>query len=249
MILRQVRRLRLQRRFEMSQSIQLALAQIQRQISQACESAGRSSSEVELIAVTKTFDASVIRQAYDLGLRQFGENKVQELLDKTPELPSDIRWHMIGRLQTNKVKMIIGQTALIHSLDRVELFEKIASEARKKNLDSVECLLQLNVSGEASKAGFSPEEAEQFLNGYDFSSAVKIKGLMTMAPLTEDQNVIRAVFKSAHMLFKKWKEKFPQHAWQHLSMGMSGDYTIAIEEGATLVRIGTAIFGHRPQVV
>jgi len=229
----------------MSQSIQSALAEIHKNIRQACDSAGRSSSEVELIAVTKTFDATVIRQAYDLGLRQFGENKVQELLDKRPELPSDIRWHMIGRLQTNKVKMIVGKTALIHSLDRVELFEKITSEARKISLDSVECLLQLNVSGEASKAGFSPEEAERFLSEYDFSSAVKIKGLMTMAPLTEDQNTIRSVFKAAHALFKKWKEKFPQHAWKHLSMGMSGDYTIAIEEGATLVRIGTAIFGTR----
>ncbi len=233
----------------MSHSIQSALTEIQENIIHACESSGRSASEVELIAVTKTFDASVIRQAYDLGLRQFGENKVQELLEKRPELPADIRWHMIGRLQTNKVKMIVGKTALIHSLDRVELFEKIASEARKINLDSVECLLQLNVSGEASKAGFSPEEAEQFLGEYDFSSAVKIKGLMTMAPLTEDQSAIRAVFKSAYTLFKKWKEKFPQHAWQHLSMGMSGDYKIAVQEGATLVRIGTAIFGHRPQVV
>lgn len=231
----------------MSALIQNNWENIQARVKKACDAAGRMPAEVEVIAVTKTFDAGVVRQAYDLGLRQFGENKVQELLDKKVSLPSDSRWHMIGRLQTNKVKMILGQTALIHSLDRTELFDKILNEAEKQKMNSVECLLQVNISGEATKAGFTPEQAGLFLDSLKSGSPVRIAGLMTMAPLTENRDEIRAVFKKARELFVKWKKEFPENPWKHLSMGMSGDYEIAVEEGATLVRIGTALFGNRPQ--
>jgi len=233
----------------MSASIQDAWQNIQTRIKKACEVSGRAPSEVEVVAVTKTFNTEVVRQAYDLGLRQFGENKVQELLDKKVSLPSDSRWHMIGRLQTNKVKMVLGQTALIHSLDRTELFDKILSEAEKQKIGSVECLLQVNISGEATKAGFTPKQAALFLGGLQSGSPVRIAGLMTMAPLTENRDEIRAVFRKARELFSEWKKEFPENPWKHLSMGMSGDYEIAVEEGATLVRIGTALFGHRTGMV
>ncbi|HCM42109.1 MAG TPA: YggS family pyridoxal phosphate-dependent enzyme [Candidatus Omnitrophica bacterium] len=229
----------------MSAPIQNAWQEIQARIKKACDVSGRSSSEVEVVAVTKTFDAGVVRQAYDLGLRQFGENKVQELLDKKSSLPSDSCWHMIGRLQTNKVKMVLGQTVLIHSLDRTELFDKILNEAEKQKIGSVECLLQVNISGEATKAGFAPEQAALFLSQLKSALPIRIAGLMTMAPLTENRAEIRGVFRKARELFTEWKKEFPDNPWKHLSMGMSGDYEIAVEEGATLIRIGTALFGQR----
>lgn len=200
---------------------------------------------VDLIAVSKTFSSDAIRGAYDLGLRDFGENKVQELLQKKSALPEDIRWHMIGRLQTNKVKEVVGKVALIHSLDRLELFDKINLEAQKQKIQSVECLLQVNMSGEVSKAGFAPEQIESFLNQIPENVAVKIKGLMTMGPLTEDRAEIRRVFQETKTLFEKLKVSHEKFEWKHLSMGMSGDFEIAIEEGSTMVRIGTALFGAR----
>lgn len=221
-------------------SIQEALTDIRGRLSRA--SSGRN---VEFVAVSKTFDADAVRCAYDLGLRDFGENKVQEMLEKKALLPADIRWHMIGRLQTNKVKDIIGKAALIHSLDRVELFEKINSEAQKQKLERVECLLQVNISGEASKAGFAADQAADFLSRIPEGVAVKITGLMTMAPLTENKNEIRNVFRATHALFEKMKRDHARFDWKHLSMGMSGDFEIAAEEGATMVRIGTALFGAR----
>ncbi len=221
-------------------SMQSALIKIQKSISQMAP--GRV---VRLVAVSKTFNSEAVKAAYDLGLRDFGENKVQELLEKQAQLPADIGWHMIGRLQTNKVKDILGKTVLIHSLDREELFKKIESEARKKAISRVECLVQVNVSGEATKAGFSPDEVTRFLSAIAADSPVKIKGLMTMAPLTDNIDEIRVVFRKTKVLFDQIKREFPGLSMEHLSMGMSGDFEVALQEGATMVRIGTALFGAR----
>ncbi len=219
--------------------IETELAEVRARIKRASE---RS---VDLIAVTKTVAPEAVQRAYDLGLRDFGENKVQELLEKRKALPKEIRWHMIGRLQTNKVKDIVGAAALIHSLDRIELYEKICAEAVKQKITIVECLMQVNLSGEATKAGFSENKINDFLNRVTANSPVKIKGLMTMAPLTENKNEIRNVFRAARLLFEKLKRDYTGFDWKHLSMGMSGDFEIAVEEGATMVRIGTALFGVR----
>ena len=217
-----------------------SIAEIHKRISLAA-----SARNVDLVAVTKTVSVAALTEAYGLGLRNFGENKVQELLEKKSLLPQDIHWHMIGRLQTNKVKDILGKVALIHSLDRVDLYEKIVAEAHKIKLSQVECLLQVNMIGEISKAGFAPDQISEFLNQVAADSPVKIKGLMTMAPLTENRDEIRAVFRATQALMEKLKRTHSQFGWQHLSMGMSGDFEIAIEEGATMVRIGTALFGAR----
>ncbi len=221
-------------------SIQKELFDIRNRMSRAA-----SARSVELIAVTKTLSPHIIRSAYALGLRDFGENKVQEFLEKYDVLPGDIRWHMIGRLQTNKVKDVLGKIALIHSLDRLELYDKLDAEARKRKTGNVECLLQVNISGEASKAGLAACEIDGFLTQLKPDSPVQIKGLMTIAPLTENKNEIRNVFRVAKTLFEKLKKEYAQFDWKYLSMGMSGDFEIAIEEGATMVRIGTALFGER----
>lgn len=221
-------------------SIEMALADIQKKIR-----AASTGTNVELIAVSKTFRAEEILKAYDLGLRHFGENKVQELLEKQKQLPADIRWHMIGRLQTNKVKDLLGKTALIHSLDRLELFEKLEDEAKKKNLAQVECLLQVNISGEASKAGFAPNQIKDFLSRIRPDSPVKIRGLMTMAPWDASPDEIRNIFRSAKKLLGELKQNESRFKWEHLSMGMSGDFEIAVQEGSNMVRIGTALFGQR----
>lgn len=231
----------------MSFDIKQSLLDVEKRIQKACEISGRPRDAVTLVAVTKTFSSGVIREAYAAGLRQFGENKIQELLSKKADMPADCRWHMIGRLQTNKVKAAVQEAVLIHSLDRMELFDKITEEARKQKRGRVECLLQINVSGEASKAGFGIEEAARFLKQYDGRGPVEICGLMTMAPFTDDFKLVRAVFKKTRELFAEWKVALPRHPWRHLSMGMSGDFEIAIEEGATIVRIGTALFGKRPE--
>ncbi len=228
-------------------SLQIALENIQRRVAEVCSRAGRKPESVQLVAVSKAFSAERIREAYDLGLRDFGENRVQELNEKHAVLPEDIRWHMIGRLQTNKVKEVIGRTALIHSLDRLELFEKIDAEARKKGIREVACLLQVNGSGELSKAGFDFKSAELFLRQLASDSPVKIKGLMTMGQLTEDREKIRTVFKNVQKFLLDLKIAYPQMDLAHLSMGMSGDFEMAIEAGATMIRVGTALFGAREE--
>ena len=179
-----------------------ALPKINERIESSLKSRKSGRDRVRVVAVSKTFGIDAIRMAYDLGLRDFGENRVQELLDKMAILPADIQWHMIGRLQTNKVKEVIGKIELIHSLDRLELFEKMDGELRKKNGLKQECLLQVNISGEASKSGFSPDKVEYFLNRIPLDSPVKIIGLMTMAPLTPDVDTIRNIFRAAKSMFE-----------------------------------------------
>lgn len=207
--------------------------------------AGRDPGEVTLIAVSKTKPVSSLGEAYDTGIRDFGENKVQELLDKMQELPSDIRWHMIGHLQRNKVKYIVGKVALIHSVDSLRLAEEISREAMKQKTET-DILIEVNVAGEASKYGVSVEEAPVLVSRIATLPAVHIRGLMTIAPFTEDAEENRPYFRRLKQLSVDIRQKnIDNVSMDILSMGMTGDYSVAIEEGATCVRVGTGIFGER----
>jgi hypothetical protein len=198
-----------------------------------------------LIAVSKTKPIELLQEAYTTGQRLFGENKVQELTAKHEALPSDIEWHMIGHLQSNKVKYIAPFVSLIHSVDTLKLLEEINKQGKKINR-AIPCLLQVHIAQEETKFGFDADEIKILFNGttlQDFAFA-DIKGLMGMASLTEDQEKIRSEFKGLKILFDEMK-KVAGDTFNELSMGMSSDYTIAIEEGSTLIRIGTALFGGR----
>ncbi len=185
-----------------------------------------------------------IRIAYDLGERDFGENRVQVLLEKASVLPRDIRWHFIGHVQTNKAKQIVGVAHLAHSVDSIRLAEKLNEECGKKN-KRINALIQCNTSGEQTKSGLAPEKIGNFLERANDFENIEFKGFMTMAPLGAKEELIRRTFSELRKVFEKSRKKYPHFSWEHLSMGMSQDYEIAIEEGATLVRIGTAVFGER----
>jgi len=203
-------------------------------------------SSIMLLPVTKTVEPARILQAYETGIRCFGENRVQELVEKMDKLPRDIEWHMIGRLQTNKVKYIVGRVALIQSLDRLDLFKEIERQALKKGVQEAPCLLEINSSGEPQKGGLMPEAVDDFLKALPAESPIRLKGLMTVGPPGEDKEKVRSCFRAVRSLQAKLKEKYPRHQWDILSMGMSGDYEIAIEEGSTLIRLGSLLFGSRP---
>lgn len=207
---------------------------------------GRDPENVKVILVTKAVPCEGILEAYESGARDFAENRVQEWKEKKEKLPQDIRWHMIGNLQTNKVKDVLGSAVLIHSLDRKELALEIQRQAAKKGIPSVECLIQVNSSQEKTKHGFSAEEVEDAVAGL-IQPAIRLRGLMTIGPLTEDREKIRLAFRSVRFLRDRLSRKFPGGEWDILSMGMSGDYKIAIEEEATLLRIGSAVFGPKGQ--
>jgi pyridoxal phosphate enzyme (YggS family) len=203
--------------------------------------------DVTLVAVSKTFHAELIKSAYDCGQRDFGENYVQEWLSKKDLLPVDIRWHFIGHLQTNKVKYIIPGIYLIHSVDSEKLLKEIQKQAQKKST-KVDVLLQVHISEEETKFGFDENELFTiFDNSVHVSHPyVRICGLMGMASFTNDKEKIRSEFKKLNELFCRIKEKFNlPDAFKILSMGMSSDYKIAIEEGSNMIRIGSAIFGKR----
>ena len=221
------------------------LKEVQDRIKNACIRAGRNPEEVTLIAVSKTKPVSMIQEAYEEGIRDFGENKVQEILEKEPVLPGDIRWHMIGHLQRNKVKQVIDKAVLIHSVDSVRLARQIEEEAAKKDIQ-VDILLEVNVAREESKFGFFLEEVEPAAMEIKDFPHVHIRGLMTIAPFGENSEENRNVFKKLFELYVDIKSKNIDNVTMDvLSMGMSGDYEVAIEEGATMVRIGTSIFGSR----
>ncbi len=217
------------------------------QITEAAENAGRDPRDVTLIAVGKTKPASMIREAYDLGIRDFGENKVQELTAKYEELPKDIRWHMIGHLQSNKVKYIVDKVALIHSVDSLKLAKVIEKEAAKKGVEHIDILLEVNVSGEESKFGMTPDELLEQIDEFLALERVRVRGLMTIAPFTEDPEESRPHFRRLRQLSVDIQQQNRHNNIDvaRLSMGMSGDFRIAIEEGASYVRIGTMIFGER----
>lgn len=200
-----------------------------------------------LIAVTKTKPVTLLQEAYDAGCRRFGENKVQEMADKQPQLPADVDWHLIGHLQTNKVKYIASFVSLIHSVDSLKLLQEIDKQAAK-NKRIIDCLLQIHIAEEETKFGLSPDEAETLLNASELNNLpnVRLIGLMGLATNTEDEEQIRQEFRGLKQLYDRLSEiRRPGIDFRELSMGMSGDYRIAIEEGSTMVRIGSAIFGSR----
>ena len=197
---------------------------------------------VTLVAVSKTKPNSAIIEAYDAGHRVFGENKVQDMVAKSEELPSDIQWHMIGHLQTNKVKYIAPFVSLIHGVDSLKLIKEINKRALQNNR-IIDCLLQIHIAKEETKFGLSDIEATQVLAYAKHLKNVRIKGLMGMATNTRDQSIVRNEFTGLKELFLKF-QSVSEH-FQIISMGMSSDYEIAIEQGSTMVRVGSAIFGRR----
>lgn len=218
---------------------------VQTQIQSACALSGRDPDEVTLIAVSKTKPVSAIREAYEAGARDFGENKVQELIDKIPQLPDDIRWHMIGHLQRNKVKYIIGKVAFIHSVDSLRLAEEISRESVRQGVET-DILIEVNVAEEESKFGVSLREAPELVKKIAGLPGVHIKGLMTIAPYTEVSEKNRLYFVKMRELYVDIERKNIDNVNMNiLSMGMTGDYSVAVEEGATCVRVGTGIFGER----
>ena len=221
------------------------LQEVEERIQAACRRAGRDRSEVTLVAVSKTKPVETLQEAYDLGVRVFGENKVQEIREKYEALPKDIEWHMIGHLQTNKVKYIVDKVKLIHSVDSLRLAEVIEKEAEKQNR-IVDILLEVNVAEELSKFGLKTEEVLPLAEKITELSHIRLRGLMTIAPFVENPEKNRTIFANLHKLYVDIKEKNIDNGTVNiLSMGMTNDFEVAIEEGATMVRIGTGIFGAR----
>lgn len=219
------------------------IKKLNRRIEQAALKSGRSISDISLVAVTKTVDSATVQSAYELGMANFGENRVQELVKKMDIIPQ-ARWHMIGRLQTNKVKDLLGRVFLIHSLDRWKLAEELDKRAQIAGIE-VPALLQVNISGEEQKAGISSGDVKAFLESAGQLSSLRIYGFMTIAPMTDNVEESRPVFKELFELKQNLsKRRYNNVELKYLSMGMSQDYEIAIEEGANIIRVGTAIFGH-----
>lgn len=221
------------------------LQNIENRIQEACTRAGRKRDEVTLIAVSKTKPVEMLQEVYKEGIRDFGENKVQELCQKIEVLPENINWHMIGHLQTNKVKYIVGKTRLIHSVDSLKLAEEIQRLAEKRDVD-VDILVEVNIANEESKFGISKEKVIDLVQAISRLTRVHIKGLMTIAPLVNNPEDNRLFFRGIKELSVDIElQNIDNVSMDVLSMGMTGDYEVAIEEGATMVRVGTGIFGER----
>lgn len=215
----------------------------------ACKESNRNREDVTLIAVSKTKPISMLQEIYDHGCRHFGENKVQELVEKYESMPKDIKWHMIGHLQRNKVKYIVDKVALIHSVDSLRLAEEISKEAVKKNVE-VDILIEINVAEEETKFGITTDETIELVKQIAVLPGIHIKGLMTIAPYVEDAKENQRYFAQLKQLSVDISAKnIDNVSMGVLSMGMTGDYTVAIAEGATLVRVGTGIFGERQYTV
>lgn len=222
---------------------------VEEQITAVCEESGRDRKDVTLIAVSKTKPVELLQEAYDCGCRDFGENKVQELMDKYEVLPKDIRWHMIGHLQRNKVKYIVDKVYMIHSVDSLRLAEEISKEAVKKNVE-VQILIEVNVANEDTKFGTTCEEVLSLVKEIAKLPNILIKGLMTIAPYVEDEEENRRYFQKLKKISVDiMKENVDNVYMETLSMGMTGDYRTAVSEGATYVRVGTGIFGVRPTML
>ncbi|MCI9074274.1 MAG: YggS family pyridoxal phosphate-dependent enzyme [Dorea sp.] len=222
--------------------------EIEARIQAACERAGRKREEVTLIAVSKTKPVQMLQEAYDLGNRIFGENKVQEIVDKYDALPADISWHMIGHLQRNKVKYIIDKVTLIHSVDSLRLAETIEKEAAKKGV-TADILIEVNVAKEDTKYGVMPEDAARLVSQISVMPHIRIKGLMAIAPFVTNPEENRIYFQRLRNLAVDIGEnKSDNVTMSVLSMGMTNDYEIAIEEGATMIRVGTGLFGARSYI-
>ncbi|NGX61727.1 MAG: hypothetical protein K940chlam9_01216 [Chlamydiae bacterium] len=221
-------------------SVARNIAQILQEIEEAARQANREGSEISLLTVSKGRPLEEIGEAYKAGCRDFGENRVLEAIEKMEKAPSGIRWHYIGKLQKNKVQKVLGRFVLIHSVDTPELAEKIAKASFERGLETA-LLLETNASGEESKSGMSPFAWEKIFPHLLSLRGIRIEGVMTMAPLTEDEGEIRACFSSARHLFEALQERGGEQITT-LSMGMSHDFPLAIAEGSTIIRIGTSLF-------
>ena len=220
------------------------LEEVERRITAAAERSGRKREDITLIAVTKTHPAEMMNEAIELGVTDIGENKPQEVRDKYADV-KPVRWHLIGHLQTNKVKYVIDKVCLIHSVDSVKLMDEIERQAEKHDI-TMDILIQVNISGEETKSGIKPEEIYDLLDYAETLSRVRVKGLMTIAPKTDNPVTNALHFDNIHRLYLDIQgKKYDNINMEYLSMGMSGDYETAIEHGANMVRVGSAIFGMR----
>ena len=221
------------------------IAHVRSTIAEAALRVGRAPEEITLVAVSKTMPVELVQMAYNLGVTDFGENRVQEALPKIAAFhPQDLRWHMIGHLQSNKASKVVSSFYCVHSVDSLHLAQTLNRYAVERGIQ-FPVLLQVNVSGEFSKEGMSPAEALELTQQFAELPHIQVEGLMTIAPLVEDPEQVRPVFRELRILRDQLRAELPSYSWHHLSMGMTGDYTVAIEEGATIVRIGRAIFGER----
>ena len=231
------------------------IAQVQSNIAEAAQEAGRRPDEITLVAVSKTMPIELVRMAYNLNalhefrslvLTNFGENRVQEALAKIAAFhPQDVCWHMIGHLQSNKAGRVVGSFDMVQSVDSLHLAQVLNRHAQEHG-KRLPVLLQVNISGEASKEGMSPAEAPEVARQIAMLPSIEVQGLMTIAPLAQDPEEARPVFRGLRELRDRFRDEVPECSWHHLSMGMTDDYRVAIAEGATIVRIGRAIFGERP---
>ncbi len=221
-------------------NLQQRIQKIEQDIQTACDRTGRNRSEITVVAVTKEVSVARASEVMDAGIKHLGENRPEVLLEKQETIQSGAAWHFIGNVQSRKVKDIINQIDYLHSIDRISLVKEI----QKRAIHTVDCFIQVNVSGETSKSGVTPAELNSFIEEVSVCNKVRIVGLMTMAPFTEDMNLIRCVFRSLRELRDGISaQRLPHAPCTQLSMGMSNDFIIAIEEGATHVRIGTALVG------
>jgi len=221
------------------------IAQVRSNIAEAARRAGRTAEEIMLIAVSKTKPVELVKIAYNLGVTDFGENRVQEALPKLAEFhPQGMRWHMIGHLQTNKAGKVVGTFDAVQSVDSLHLAQTLNRHAEEHGI-RLPVLLQVNVADEESKEGVTLAEAPRLARQIVELPAIEVQGLMTIAPLVKDPEEVRFVFRDLRNLRERLQQELPGCSWQHLSMGMTDDYKVAIEEGATIVRIGRAIFGER----
>lgn len=220
------------------------IQEVREKVAEAANRAGRDPGAVKLVAVTKTVPVDKVMEAYNCGLRDFGESRAQELLQKCGHLPPDANWHFIGTLQTNKVKKIIGRAGLIHSLDRIALAEEIDRAARETG-QVARVLLQVNIGSEETKHGLPPGQLVSFAARVAGLPGLPVCGLMAIAPRCGEPGEMKPFFREMKALFDQVKESVPGLFMRHLSMGMTGDYQVAVEEGATILRVGTAIFGAR----
>ncbi len=226
----------------MREVLEERIADVYRRIAEACRRVGRKSADVGLIAVTKEITADQIKEALAAGLKAFGENRVQDFVKKYEVLGDQAEWHFIGHLQRNKAKYLVGKVKMIHSLDSIRLAETLNRLSEAQGYPW-EVLVQVNVSGESTKFGIAPSELSDFLDELRQMEGIKVCGLMTIAPYCEDPEEVRPVFRKLRELKEKMAQEKPWLELRHLSMGMSNDFEVAVEEGATLVRIGSALFG------
>lgn len=222
------------------------LEDVKKRIAAAAEKSGRSAEDVTLVAVTKTHPVEMINEAISLGVTDIGENKVQEIMDKYEYVTPGVRWHLIGHLQTNKVKYIIDKVYMIHSVDSIKLMDEIERQAEKHGVDFIRILIQVNITGEESKFGIDSSELDAMLRHAEELKHIKVCGLMTIMPKFDSEFANRLHFRDINNKFIDIsRNKYDNINMEFLSMGMSGDFEVAIEEGSNMVRVGTAIFGER----